>query len=64
MTIDQLKSQIEKLNNQLEAEATIDLSTKSKYLGKKGLFNALAKEIKNVDNNDKKEAGQLLNELK
>lgn len=37
---------------------------RSIYLGKKGLFNDLAKEIKNVEQKDKKAFGQLLNETK
>ena len=64
MTIDQLKSQIEEIIKQLEKETKIDTPTRSKYLGKKGLFNSLVKEIRNIDSSDKKEAGQLFNQLK
>ena len=35
-----------------------------KYLGKKGLVTDLFKEFKNVPNEEKKEFGQLLNQLK
>jgi len=44
-----------------------DLSVEEKrisYLGKKGFFNELSKEIKNIKPENKKEAGQLLNKLK
>lgn len=37
---------------------------KTKYLGKKGLFNELAKEISKVEASERKEAGKLLNQLK
>lgn len=70
MTIDQLNQQItqikDSLTQDLKSEAE-NLSIKkitTKYLGKKGLFNTLAKEIKNIPADDKKEAGQLLNQLK
>lgn len=63
MTITQLRTQITKLKNQFDSEnANIDLKTK--YLGRKGLFNQLSKLIKDVSADDKKQAGQLLNELK
>jgi phenylalanyl-tRNA synthetase alpha chain len=63
MTIDQLQAQIEHITQELNSEQSFDQEVRTKYLGKKGLFNTLAKEIKNVDG-DKKAAGQLLNTLK
>jgi len=63
MTISQLKTKIKNLKTQLSVEKG-SLSLKSKYLGKKGLFNILAKDIKDIPGSDKKEAGQILNELK
>lgn len=64
MTINQLESLIKEIKEQLQKETSIDTTTKSKYLGKKGLFNSLVSEIKNIDNKDKKEAGKLFNQLK
>lgn len=62
MTIDQLTDQIEKLKQQLPTDSDSDLKTK--YLGKKGLFNDLAKSIKDIEPGQRREAGQLLNDLK
>ena len=63
MTTQQLTDQITSIKQQLKDEnATSHEELKVKYLGKKGLFNELAKSIQNVE--DKKEAGKLLNELK
>lgn len=65
MKIEELQHQIQSVKDQLATDlrsATSD--TASKYLGKKGVFNNLAKEIKNVDADQRKAAGQLLNELK
>jgi len=62
MTLEKLKSAIDKIKQQLTSDRASDL--RNKYLGKKGLFNQLAQEIKNVDVKDKKEAGRLLNQLK
>ncbi len=63
MTLPELEQKIAELLTSLEADSnwTQD-ELKTKYLGKKGEFNELAKVIKDVD--DKKMAGQLLNELK
>lgn len=65
MTLDELKSQIKTIKDQLEQESSSDSKDiKTKYLGKKGLFNDIAKSIGQVENKDKKQAGQLLNQLK
>lgn len=64
MTIDQLKTQIEEIKKQLQKDNQLSPEIRIKYLGKKGLFKTLVKEITNIENQDKKEAGQLLNQLK
>lgn len=63
MTIQDLKTKIEQIKKTLKKENP-DTSLKTKYLGKKGEFNNLAKLIKDIDNTDKKEAGELLNDFK
>ncbi|MBT4124409.1 MAG: phenylalanine--tRNA ligase subunit alpha [Candidatus Pacebacteria bacterium] len=63
-SINNLKQAITKLRTQFDNE-DLDLDAKkTAYLGKKGSFNELSKEIKNVSNENKREAGKLLNELK
>lgn len=64
MTIQDLKNQISDIKNQLVVDQNNNDQIKIKYLGKKGIFNNLAKSIINIDNQDKKQAGQLLNQLK
>ncbi len=54
-----LLSQFQAERNQLNTE-----QLNIKYLGKKGLFNQLAAQIKKLKNEDKKEFGQILNQLK
>ena len=67
ITIEELKSKIADIKMQLDNDLATE-STKEglriKYLAKKGLFNDLAKIISKLENSNKKEAGQLLNELK
>lgn len=62
MTLEDLQKQIEQVRQQLQTETDGDIHTK--YLGKKGLFNVLAKSIGQVDAASRKDAGQLLNALK
>lgn len=64
MTIDELKQKIEALITNLQSNSNLTEDLKNQYLGKKGHFNNLAKVISQIDNQDKKVAGQLLNELK
>lgn len=60
-----LTDQIKQLKTEFLADSKVDTATKEqKYLGKKGQFNDLAKEIKNIDKSVKKQAGQALNHLK
>jgi len=65
MTISQLEAQITSIQNQI-AQEKFDQSFdfRSKYLGKKGIFNSLAKEIVNIDPQDRKQAGEILNKFK
>ncbi len=62
MKIEELRKQINDIHESLVADSSPDL--RSKYLGKKGVFNTLAKSISEVAPKDKKQAGKLLNELK
>ena len=62
MTLQDLQNQIDDVKKQLSDESTGELRTK--YLGKKGLFNSLAKSIGQVEPEARKDAGQLLNALK
>jgi phenylalanyl-tRNA synthetase alpha chain len=63
--MEQLLQQIEKLKTEISAFAEGDAETfRIKYLGTKGLVKAIMGEMKNVAVENKKEAGQLLNEFK
>jgi phenylalanyl-tRNA synthetase alpha chain len=65
MTLDDLKTQIEKISDQLQNETEADeQKLTTKYLGKKGLFNDLAKIISQIEPDQKKSAGKLLNQFK
>jgi len=67
MNLEQLNSQIQDLKTNLEKdlESASDIANIStKYLGKKGEFKKIAKEIKNIDAKSRGEAGKLLNQLK
>ena len=65
MSLQTITTQAQELIIQLTEDSTLtQKELKTKYLGKKGLFNSLAKKLKDVPNEQKKEAGQLLNELK
>lgn len=58
-----LTAKIQQLKEQLMLEKdTKELETK--YLGKKGLYNQLAKQIKGVDDKMRKQLGEKLNQLK
>jgi phenylalanyl-tRNA synthetase alpha chain len=63
--MDQLLLQIGALKGEIEAFNDGDAETfRIKYLGSKGLVKSLMGEMKNVAAENKKEAGQLLNEFK
>lgn len=63
--MEQLTQQIESLKTEILAFNGGDAETfRIKYLGTKGLVKALMGEMKNVAAENKKEAGQLLNEFK
>ena len=67
MTISNLKTKIQELKTKLLSDlATKRLSNElqNEYLGRKGLFNELAKSIRELEPSDKAEGGQLLNQLK
>ncbi|MBD3250713.1 MAG: phenylalanine--tRNA ligase subunit alpha [Candidatus Pacebacteria bacterium] len=65
MTIDQFQTKLAQLSQQLAQEQSISPDKlKTKYLGKNGLFNQLAAQIREVEPADKKQAGQALNQLK
>ncbi len=67
MQLSELQQQCDLLSAQLAEDTTAHISSSelhSKYLGKKGSFNKLAQEIKNIQPEDRKNAGQLLNDCK
>ncbi len=63
MKLQQLQNQTQQLKQQLANEKSVE-NLQTKYLGKKGLFNTLAKEIRNIKKEEKKQAGKMLNEVK
>jgi phenylalanyl-tRNA synthetase alpha chain len=63
MTLADLQSQIQQLQHQLSSEELND-DARTKYLGKKGLVSQLTQQFKNLSTDDRKQAGQLLNDLK
>jgi phenylalanyl-tRNA synthetase alpha chain len=64
MTIAKLKKSISDIKKDLTQDSLESEELKTKYLGKKGAFNQLAQMLKDLEPEDRKEAGQLLNELK
>ena len=65
MTIQQLQTQIQEIKTQLKNEPPENSQTlQTKYLGKKGAFNQLAKVLRDLNPEDRSQAGQLLNKLK
>lgn len=67
MNIEQLNNEIAKLKATLQTDLSSSLGysgLKLKYLGKNGLFNQLAQAIKSIANQEKKSAGQKLNQVK
>jgi len=61
--IDKLLSTIKELIAQVDSEDTLD-ELRIKYLGRNGLINDLLKQIKNIEEPQKKIYGQKVNELK
>ena len=62
--IDKIKSSIESISS-FESKSSEEIELfRIKYLGKKGIINKLFSEFKTIDNSQKKEVGQLLNQLK
>ena len=62
--IDKIKSSIEGISS-FESKSSEEIELfRIKYLGKKGIINKLFSEFKTIDNSQKKEVGQLLNQLK
>lgn len=62
-TIDSLKEAILLIRNEALATEKTETNRQS-YLAKKGSFNELAKVVRELDSTDRREAGQLLNQLK
>jgi len=62
--IDKIKSSIDEISS-FESKSSEEIELfRIKYLGKKGIINKLFSEFKTIDNSQKKEVGQLLNQLK
>ncbi|MEA2056861.1 MAG: phenylalanine--tRNA ligase subunit alpha [Patescibacteria group bacterium] len=64
MNIQTLSQNIKQIKSQLQQENSSNQNLKTKYLGKKGLFNQLASQIKDLSPAEKPEAGKMLNQLK
>ena len=67
LSINELKQKIADIKSQINSDLNENLTKEKlriKYLAKKGLFNNLAKNISQIEVSKKKEAGQILNELK
>lgn len=65
MPLTELKHQIAQLKTQFETDAGMHATQlRTRYLGKKGAFNELAKSLLQLDPSQRREAGQLLNEFK
>jgi len=66
--MDELLKQIESRKSEIENEAVVDPKSleefRIKYLGTKGIVKSIMGEMKNVAPENKKAAGQLLNEFK
>ena len=62
--IEKIKEQIEAVNKFASTDAEAIEALRIKILGKKGLFNEFFTEFKNVPNEQKKEFGQTINQLK
>lgn len=65
MPLTELEHHISQLQAQYQAETGLTATQlQTKYLGKKGAFNELAKGLLNLPKEDRREAGRLLNEFK
>lgn len=64
ITLTALRRKAEDIRAELSLDQAPPAELTTKYLGKKGKFNELAKDIRLVAPDDRKEAGQILNELK
>jgi Phenylalanyl-tRNA synthetase alpha subunit len=62
--IDQIKQYIEEVKNFHSTNAAEIEEFRIKFLGKKGILNDLFAQFKAVPNEEKKEFGQVVNELK
>ena len=62
--IGEIKAHLDKVNKTSFSDEKSVEDFRIKYLGKKGILNAYFKEFKNVSVADKKQYGQVLNELK
>lgn len=63
MTLEDLSAHIAVITSQAQNESDW-LGARTKYLGKKGLFSTLARELSELSPEDRKEAGKLLNTCK
>lgn len=65
MTLEQLQAKIDEIRSQLSTEQGVSADDlRTKYLGKKGAFNDIAKVIAQIEPEERKNAGQILNQLK
>lgn len=64
MNLEALLSEITSISDSAKNDPLNGEAFRAKYLGKRGVFNTLAKELSTIPAEDKKEAGQALNSLK
>lgn len=64
ISLKQLRKQADDIRAALSLDQAAPTELTTKYLGKKGKFNELAQVIRYIDAPDRKNAGQVLNELK
>jgi phenylalanyl-tRNA synthetase alpha chain len=64
ISLHQLQTHADDIRAELSLDQSEPAELTTKYLGKKGRFNALAQVIRNVAPEDRKQAGQILNHLK
>ncbi len=59
-----LQKKIQEIKDELASDTLVGDELQTKYLGKKGMFNQLAQVLKNLSPEEKRGAGQFLNELR
>jgi phenylalanyl-tRNA synthetase alpha chain len=64
VSLDQITDSAKELLSQVKGDTEAPTNLHTKYLGKKGLFNRLAKQLRDLPDSDRAAAGKLLNSVK